>query len=306
MNDSMEVSNKIITAEMLSEIFDKMNEKIEYFKHIAREEERSNSVLDYQYQHYTYKDYGTYLTFNVEYDDNTTIKYDNYINFLVTFQNRLEDIKQIDVSLGLNYSVKQQGMPIQTYNQHIYMYIYENKANMSFSLDSSDKKIDDIYFFIKEKIQTSPTKYDEVIKKKGVITNSISFARGFIPAIILCIALLFIKELRMVTAATYILFPMAVIFLSFMIGSTIFRPFITNLYKNIIPKLEYAGYSQNSGSIYKENVDKYIETSEILIGKNINNMIKRNTINEKYNKYKNYILYELIILIIVSIVVVFL
>jgi hypothetical protein len=65
-------------------------------------------------------------------------------------------------------------------------------------------------------------------------------------------------------------------------------------------------YCNVYNSIYKEDINNYVETSEILIGKNIDNMIKRKTIEEKYAKYRRLIPFEIVILIIISIIVIFL
>lgn len=304
-SDSMRVSNRIITVETLNEIFDKMNDKLEQVLKISRKDERRNAMLNYQYQNYTYKDSNSELIFTVYYYDDTSIKYDNYASFMATFRNRLEDIKEITTRLHLSYSVKEQHNQAKYYSHSIRCSFYEHKADMDFSLDSGDKQLEDVYMFIKEKIQSSPIKYDDIIKKKSIIKNVISFAKSFIPAIILCTILLFIGDLRQVVAESYVLFPIGVITLTFVLSNTFFTYSTTRLYENIVPKVEYAGYSKKSGSIYKENIDKYTETSEILIGKNVRNMDNRKMIQEQYNKFKKWIPYELGVLAILSIIVLF-
>jgi len=308
MTDSIEVSNKIISADVLMQIFEKMNEKVESLMRISREEEQKNMALEYSYQTYKYLDQGSNFTFTVYYYDNTSIKYDNYISFITTFTNRIDEIKEIDVSLRLSYKVKEINDSTAKYhNQSISMAIYEHKASMDFRLESDDRQLQDLYEFIKIKVQESPIKYDFIIQKKSLITNVIALTKGFIPACVLGLILVIaIPAIRPIFAQSYVLFPIAVIILTFMLGNTLFSFSTSELYKNITPKLEYAGYSQKSGSIYKEDIDDYTKKSEILIGKNVDNMNKRQAIQEKYNKYKKYIPYELGILVILSIIVLFL
>ena len=194
--DSMEVSNRIITVETLNEIFDKMNDKFEQVLKITREDERRNAMLDYDYQNYTFKDSNSELIFTVYYDDATSIKYDNYANFMATFRNRLEEIKEITARLYLSYSVKEQHNQAKYYSHNIRIRLWEHKVEMDFNLDSGDKQLEDVYLFIKEKIQTSPIKYDSIIKKKSMIKGIIAIAKSFIAAIVICTALLFVGELR--------------------------------------------------------------------------------------------------------------
>lgn len=305
-NDTIKVANKIITYDDLYEIFAKMQEKLIYYKKINDSEELKNKALSYSYQNWTFKDTGSKLKFEVDFYDDTKIVFDNYNNFISIFNTRLEEIKRIYVYFSLNYEVNLEGQKNNYYNQHISMWIYEDKISIEVSLSSEDKKIDDIYEFIKNRILVAPEKYDEVIKKKRSITATVGFAIGFIPASIISILLMFVPTIRMLYSSGYVVYPILVVILSLFIGETIAFSLLDKYYKNIVPDQKYAGYDSNKGtSIYKDDIDKYVATSEILIGKNINNLENRNQIKLYKNKYKKWIPYELGILIFFSIIVLF-
>ena len=90
-----------------------------------------------------------------------------------------------------------------------------------------------------------------------------------------------------------------------MIGNTVFSGKLDRLYSSIVPEKKYAGYdSKNYKSIYKDDIEKYVETSEIIIGKNIDNIKNRKEIVELEKKYSIYIPKELIALLILSIVMI--
>ena len=74
---------------------------------------------------------------------------------------------------------------------------------------------------------------------------------------------------------------------------------LEDLYKNIVPDKKYISYEKE----YKDDIDRYVETSEILIGKNAHNLENRKQIMEEYKKYKKYLPYEIGALIILSIIV---
>ena len=76
---------------------------------------------------------------------------------------------------------------------------------------------------------------------------------------------------------------------------------LDSLYEPIIPNKKYAGYdSTNNTRIYKDDIDSFVGTSEILIGKKINNLENRRKIKLEYQKYKEFIPKELIVLLVLS------
>lgn len=186
-----------------------------------------------------------------------------YIFFNFIF--RLHEVKNMWVRYHYSYWIEN-GYNSKSISQYINMNIYEHKMDIDVSLSSEDHKMDDIYQLIKEKILKAPEKYDRIIKKKSAITNKVGFALGIIPSIIICSLLVFVPTIRQIYG---ILFPIAV----FMIGNTVFIGKLTRLYSTIIPEKKYAGYdSTNHKSIYKDDIDKFVTTSEIIIGKNIDTL----------------------------------
>jgi len=305
-NDTVKVANKIITYDDLLEIFAAMQEKLVYYKKINDNEEMKNRVLDYNSQNWTFKDNGSKLYFNVDFYDDTQIKFDNYNNFVVVFNNRLAEIKNIYVNYNLSYSLNVENK-YEYYNQHICMWIYEHKMEIEVSLSSEDKKLDDVYELIKNKILNAPEKYDEVIKKKSSITTIVGMGIGFIPSLIIVTLLMLNPLIGDVFISTYITYPIICLILTFVIGRMISSFMLNTYYENIAPEKKYAGYDVKSGkSTYKDDIDKYVTSGEILIGKNIDNLESRKKIKAYKEKYKKWIPYELGIMILISIIIIFL
>ena len=91
----------------------------------------------------------------------------------------------------------------------------------------------------------------------------------------------------------YVVFPIASLVLAFIIGGTIGSSVLDKWYSSINPEQKYAGYdTTNYKSIYKDDIDGYVKSSEILIGKNVNNLTCRKNIISCYEKYKKYIPYD--------------
>lgn len=306
-NDTIKVANKIISYEDLFEIFSKMQEKLLHYQKINDIEEKKNRMLEYNYQNWTFKDNGSRLTFDVNFTDDTSVSFDNYNNFISIFNNRLNEIKYIYVHYAINYTVDLEGQKSEWYNQHINMTIYEDRMDIDVSLSSKDDKINDIYELIKSKILNAPPKYDKVIQKKSTISTVVGLAIGFIPSLIILTLLLFVPAIRQIYAMGYVVFPIASLVLAFIIGGTIGSSVLDKWYSSINPEQKYAGYdTTNYKSIYKDDIDSYVKSSEILIGKNVNNLTCRKNIISCYEKYKKYIPYEIGVMILLSIIVLFL
>ena len=77
------------------------------------------------------------------------------------------------------------------------------------------------------------------------------------------------------------------------------------MYSTIVPEQKYVGYDSNSHkSIYKDDMDKFLTTSEIIIGKNVDNIRNREEIIQLEEKYSKYIPIELFVILAFSIIMI--
>ena len=306
-NDTIKAENKIISSDDLTQIFQLMGETLKKYLKVSQQEEMQNRMLDTPYQNYTFKDEGSKMKVTVDFYDNTNITFDNYDNFMGIFYSRIDEIKTMDIYYALNYTVMTPA-PNRSrnfYTQSIQMHINENKLDITLNLKSADPKLDEIYNFIKNKILNAPEKYDEVIRNKNKIINTVSFGAGMIPGIVITSLLLFIPVVNNIILKGYVVYPIVAVILSYMIGSMISSSKLDKYYVPIVPSKKYAGYdSTNYKRIYKDDIDSFVGTSEILIGKKINNLDNRRMIKKVYEKYKGLIPKELIALLIVTVIVI--
>ena len=303
-NDTIKVANKIISETDLADIFQRMNDEMKKNEQICAQEKIQNEKYDWDYQHWTTKDFDGEFKCEFNFYDDTTITVDNYNSFITLFNNRLHEVKDMWIRYSYIYWI-QNGRDQKMISQHINMNIYEYKMDIEVNLSSDDKKMDDIYQLIKEKILHAPERYDRVIKKKSSITNKIGFALGVIPSLIICMLLVFVPTIRQIYGMTYVLFPVATILLAFVIGNTVVNGKLDSLYSTLVPEKKYDHYDVDSGkSVYKDDIEKYLETSEKIIGKNINNIKNREEIVELEQKYSKYIPAELIALFVLSIIII--
>lgn len=306
-NNTIKVENKIISAETLANIFQKMGERLSECNKIYQSEYIKNQQLNFSKRVWTFKDTGSKLYFNVDFYDNTYIKFDNYINFLSIYNTRLDEIKSIEVTYRINYEVKTLGLPSKNISEYLYMNIKEQKMNIEVAINDSESKIKDIYKMVEQMVLAAPIKYDEVVQHSKRILAIVGMAIGFIPAIMITLILLFFPPARNLFVVSYVLYPVLTIVIAYFIGNLCSQVVLGKYYEVILQDRIYAGWNHvNNKKLYKDNIANYINSSEILIGKNVKNLDYRKIIMDDYNKYKKWLLYEICIVLIISIVVLFL
>ena len=304
-NDTIKAENKIISNDNLTQIFQTMGETLKKYQKVSAAEEQRNHMLDYAYQSYTFKDEGSKMKVIVDFYDNTNITFDNYDNFASIWYSRIDEIRSLDVYYSLNFNVvtPEPSRSRTYYSQSIQMHISENKLDITLKLDSQDRKLDDLYNLIKNTVLNAPEKYDMVIKKKSSITNTVAFAIGMIPALIITTILLFVPVINNIMLKGYVVYPICCLILAYLIGNMVASSKLDKYYDPIMPEKKYAGYSDGH-AVYKDDVDKFVGTSEILIGKKVNNLSNRNQIKQEYEKYKKFIPKELLALLIATVIVI--
>ena len=177
--------------------------------------------------------------------------------------------------------------------------------DITLNLKSEDPKLDEVYNLIKNKVLSAPEKYDDVIRRKSKITNTVTFGIGLIPGMVIAALLLFVPVVNNIFFKGYVVYPIVAVFLAYIIGSMFSSSKLDKYYNPIMPIKKYAGYdSTNYKSIYKDDIDSFVGTSEILIGKKVNNLENRRMIKIEYEKYKTLIPKELIVLLVATVIVI--
>lgn len=304
-SQKIQTNNKIITYDDIYEIIYKMNEKLEHYLKVYENEKIANEKLEYDYQNWTFKDIESCLSFRFCLKDDNSFTVDRYDDAMTVLNERIEEIDNLYVGLELNYGKKAAMGKRQDYFQHIHLRIHENSFEIDSSLASDDMILEDIYNLISDKVYNAKERYDDVIKKRGLYTNIVGFPIGFAIAIIIAISLYFVPLVREIYIKSYVGFPIITLIVTFVLANMIGGLSLNRLYERIAPKREYERYDYDRHiSVYKDNIKKYINESEVLIGKNTHNLEDRNKIKAKKDKMKKVIPVEIAILIVVSIVII--
>lgn len=302
-DDTIKVANKIISDKDLADIFQKMNDELVLCEQISKQEEIQNEKYEREYQHWSCKYFNGSFSATINFYDDTNITFDDYNNFMSIFNSRISEIKDMSVYCYLSYTI-QHGKELKSVANKIHLFIYENKINIDVKLDSNDNKMNAVYKLIKDKINNAPVKYDRIIKDKRKIITKVSFALGIIPSLVICTLLCFIPIIRQAYSMTFVMYPMLVLALCFVIGGTLSSMKLDQYYKTIVPKEKSEWDSKRGTRVKSDDIDEFVKTSEIIIGKNTRNIHNRKEIEEIEEKYSKNIPYYILITIVLSIIVI--
>lgn len=300
-NESIDTNNKIISSDLILNIFDKMNELIKSYTLKANIEDQTYNSLSFENQLNMKRKFNIFISnfsFTVDFYDSTNITINSYENFIGIYNSRLHEIKSIISNFSISY--------FDINNKHcsnsINLMIFENSFDVRVDIDTSNTEMSDLFNFIKTSIYEAPEKYDFVIKNKNKICFSYTFALGSIIAIIISAILACMPPVfSVLTNGYWMLFPVCCLILGYFLGTLLFSCSISNLYKNIDMEKIYDGYDPNTyESKYKADKHSYINSSEVIIGKNIDNLTNRNKIKDLYYDKKRYIKYELIAIAVIT------
>ena len=232
-NESINTNNKIISNNLILNIFERMNEIIKSYTSKATKEEQIYNRLSFEDQINMKREFNNFISdfsFTVDFYDSTTITINNYENFMAIFNSRLHEIK----SIISNFSVCYFDINNKYSSNSINLIIYENSFDIRIAIDSSNNKMTELFNYIKSSIYKAPEKYDFVIQNKRKICFSYSIALGCIVGIILSTILMCLPPVfSMLTNGYWIAFPICCLILSYFFGFLLFSNLINSLYKNI-------------------------------------------------------------------------
>lgn len=302
-NESINTNNKIISTDLILNIFGRMNELIKSYTSKANKEEQTYNSLSFENQLNMKREFSNFISdfsFTVDFYDSTNITINNYESFMGIFNSRPHEIR----SIISNFSISYFDVNNKSCSNSINLMIFENSFDIRVAIDNSNNEMTELFNYIKSSIYGAPEKYDFVMKNKSKICFLYTFALGSIVAIILSVILVCMPPVfSILTGGYWMLFPVICLILGYFLGTLLFSGSISNLYKNIDMEKIYDGYDPNTfESKYKSDKNSYINSSEVIIGKNIDNLSNRNKIKDLYYEKKKYIKFELIAIVVITLI----
>lgn len=302
------IVNKQIPIRSIIDVANYLEDYKEKFDRKFQEEETRNKDKSYSEKSYEYKDGNTRLEYTVEFHNGKRLTESDY-NWFIGNLNDTRIIKEIEISLSVNYYTKSRGSDYNDVRNNIYAKVEFRDCGMNLKYSDANIRIDTtnqeneahiIYSTIMDTLENNPDRYDKTIKNRKIRIQSFTISVGIILSYILFIVLLINKSKLPVETVQFFSNKNILIigqwFVAILLGNVFSYWYMASLYNPILPETKYAGYDRNANrSRYEDDIDDYLEHSEVHFGKYWDAEERRTKIEKIYKITRIILLIQLVI-----------
>ena len=298
----LEITGKIVTVEQIEKVADYLEQTKANYDRLIKEDKTKN-----QDTYFDKGDYHYYVTsmpkleYEIRYEDGRETKTED----IYVFKDALKEpryLKSNNMQFYLNYRDNQMGEDTK-HSMTLYLTIRDDSIFFSTSDEHMDQEAYNFNSYIRGILEEGADHYDFIAKKRNSIKLIIGLALGSILSFILFFVALYLKSTETEAIVTLFNTPFLLIMLGWIIavsiGTFFTRPILSSLYHEIDKSL-----NSSSKEYAKKRIERYKEANEILIGENVNNLEKRDTIKKLYSISKPIVLlhlgFSMVVLVILS------
>ena len=266
------IDNKIVTIEKIVEISQFFESNKNKYVELFNKDKIKNENLSYDKQDFEY--YGTIpkVEYTVYFMDGRILKENSYDWFISMLVDK-KFIKRIDFYLDISYSsdnIERTYKSIATtlilnadeYEDKIRLNVYSNNLESEANIFKNE---------LTNIINTCEPRYNKIVKYSKFIIQTFCITIGLILSYIIYGILLVNMDNLDSIFVEYLENKYVLIIgqwlVAIILGNVVSYGIIYSLYKLILPKVKYSGYNSSNKSIYKEDINEFIEHSEIQLGR---------------------------------------
>lgn len=304
------MNNKILNKQISIETIIKVAEYLEKYKEEYDKkfelEEIKNKTLPYTERIYEYENGNTTIKYTISFKNGKTITESDY-NWFIQNLEESSIIKNISIDLYITYYTKNPNT-IDNVNNifnkvNISLYFREFDASIDIDTMNQEKEAHNVYSDVIDILNDNEDRYNKTIKYRKLRVQSFCISIGILLSYILYFILnLNINKLSPTVCVIFNNKYVLIIgqwFVSILLGNLASYWFILSIYKPLLPDTKYAGYNSSTyKSVYKDDIDDYIEHSEVHFGKYYDADKRRKKIEKIYKITSKILIIQLVISII--------
>lgn len=304
------MNNKILNKQISIETIIKVAEYLEKYKEEYDKkfelEEIKNKTLPYTERIYEYENGNTTIKYTISFKNGKTITESDY-NWFIQNLEESSIIKNISIDLYITYYTKNPNT-IDNVNNifnkvNISLYFREFDASIDIDTMNQEKEAHNVYSDVIDILNDNEDRYNKTIKYRKLRVQSFCISIGILLSYILYFILnLNINKLSPTVCEIFNNKYVLIIgqwFVSILLGNLTSYWFILSIYKPLLPDTKYAGYNSSTyKSVYKDDIDDYIEHSEVHFGKYYDADKRRKKIEKIYKITSKILIIQLVISII--------
>lgn len=310
------VVNKQIPLSSITDVANYLEDYKEKWDKRFQQENEKNKNKPYGEKNYEYENGDTDLKYTIEFHNGKNITESDY-NWFVGNLSEPRMIKGIELYMSIRYNTRSQNSNYNDIYNKITVTLYfrdcggELKySDVSINVDTTNQENEahNIYSTIMNTLENNPDRYDKTIKNRKIRTQCFTISVGIILSYILYVILKINEDAISPVFAEYLSNKYILVFgqwfVAILLGNVFSYWYILSLYKPLLPQAKYAGYnySANRGK-YTDDVDDYVEHSEVHFGKFWDAEKRRTKIEKIYKVTKIILLVQLVISVILFLVI---
>lgn len=309
------VVNKQIPIRKIVELANYFEDYKERYDDIFQKEREKNKNLSYSEKDFEYQNGNAEVRYTIQLHNGKRMTENDY-NWFVGNLSEPRAIKEITIYLIVTYIGKSQKDDYNSEYNKISASV--DFRDMGMNLKSSDVIVDvgttnqereagNVYSTIMNTLEDTEDRYNKTIKNRKIRMQLLCISVGIILSYILYLVLRINIDKIPIDIATYLSNKYVIVFgqwfVAILLGNVFSYWYILSLYKPLLPEVKYAGYNFSTHkSVYKDDLDYYLEHSEVHFGKFWDAESRRNKIEKIYKITSKIVLAQLLISVILFLV----
>lgn len=267
----------------------------------------ANHLEDYKEKYdkkYEYENGNTEINYTIEFKNGKNIKESNY-NWFVGNLNQPSTIKSISIDLYISFYTKSNSSTTNDVYNKVNTSLYFREFDVSIDIDTTNQENEahNVYSEIMNILEDNEDRYNKTIKHRNIRMQSFCISVGIVLSYILYIAL----RMNIDKLGSFIVqyFDNKLVLLigqwlvAILTGNVFSYWIMVMIYKPLLPESKYIGYNYSRGrGNYADDVDDFVEHSEIHFGRYWDAAKRRTTIEKIYKITSKIILVQLLISVI--------
>lgn len=310
------VINKQIPIKSIIDIANYFDDYKNRYDNIFEKEREKNKNLSYSERYFEHENGSTDLRYTVKFHNGKDMTESDY-NWFLGMLSDTSAIEEIRIELTISYFTNQGKDDINSQYNRINAEVDFRDARMDLKYSdvyvnvqttNQENEAHNIYSTIMNTLEDNEDRYNNTIKHRKIRMQSLCISVGIILSYVLY-AILKINAGNMPAGIVQYLNNKYVIvfgqwFIAIILGNVFSYWYILSLYRPLLPSAKYAGYNRSTyKSQYTDDIDDYLEHSEVHFGKYWDAENRRKKIEIIYKITSKIVLVQLLISVILYFVI---
>lgn len=305
------VVNKQIPIKSIIDIANYFDDYKNRYDNMFEQEKRKNKDVAFSDKNYEYENGSTELRYTVKLRNGKDMTETDY-HWFIGQLNQPSAIEEIRIDLRVSYYNKsgKENYNDQYNSINVSVDFRDARMDLKYSdvyvdvqTTNQEKEANNIYSTIMNTLEDNEDRLNKTIKHRKVRMQSLCISVGIILSYILYIVLRLNADKFPMELATYLTNKYVIVFgqwfVAILLGNVFSYWYILSVYRPLLPEAKYAGYNSSTyKSVYKDDIDDYLEHSEVHFGKFWDAEKRRNTIEKIYKVTSKIVLVQLLISVI--------